>query len=111
MSEIYQPTLKFCDLQWHQDDRGRADCCEQADAELPNGWRVSFLRGQGRNASIYMDPSKSYYRGPYEICPWAPDGTPCPDELEGDWPKQGDADEMQRLIDLVTSANGVSRMD
>jgi hypothetical protein len=92
-------TPRFADLTWHPDDRGRADCCEQASADLPNGWRVTFLRGEGRNASIHMDPSSR----PYEICPWSPDGTPCPDEIEGDWPMQGDADEMQRLINLVAA--------
>lgn len=92
-------TPRFADLTWRPDDQGRADCCEQASADLPNGWRVTFLRGQGRNASIHMDPSSR----PYEICPWSPDGTPCPDEIEGDWPMQGDAEEMQRLMDLVAA--------
>ena len=92
--------MQFLDLVWRSSEPG---FCERADVEFDNGFGVSFLRGEGRNASIYMNSSKSYYKGPFEISPWFPNGEVMVDGMEGEWPKHGDAAEMQRLMDVIES--------
>lgn len=89
---------RFSDLKWNPGQKG---FCDWAEVDFPNGWRVTFLRGNGRNASIHMDPTSHAYIGPYEICPWGPDGKPCPEELEGDWPKHGSGADMQRFMGII----------
>jgi hypothetical protein len=90
---------RFSELEWKP---GFPGSCEWAEVCFPNGWRASFLRGSGRNASIHMDPDGRHFVGPYEILPWAAEG-PVVDGPEGNWPKHGDADTMQRLMDVLAT--------
>ena len=85
------PAPRFADLRW---GRVSPAYCEQARIVLRNRWSVSFLRGEGRQASIFMDPSKSYYKGPYEGLAWTPQGVP-------QEPRHGDEADMQALLDEV----------
>lgn len=100
------PVPRFSELKW---EAGREGYCEWAEVDFSNGWRATFLRGRGKNASIHMNPNTPHlYVGPYEICAWDPNGEPNPDELEGDWPKHGDAKTMQKHMATIAgmSADG-----